>query len=39
MQFITDTTKAKFAMTYLIRVAQYWFETGLDQKEQGIYQN
>ena len=39
MQFITDTTKAKFAMTYLIRVAQNWLKIGLYQKEQEIYQN
>ena len=39
MQFITNTTKTKFAMTYLIRVAQDWFKIGLDQKEQEIYQN
>jgi len=26
MQFITDTEKVNFAMTYLIRVVQDWFE-------------
>jgi len=31
--------KINFAMTYLTRVAQDWFEMGLNQKDQGILQD
>ena len=39
MQFNTDIVKINFVMTYLTRVAQDWFEVGLNQKDQGIFQD
>ena len=39
MQFNIDIAKINFAMTYLTRVAQDWFEVGLNQEDQGILQN
>ena len=36
MQFDTDIAKFIFAMTYLTRVVQDWFEVGLNQKDQNI---
>jgi len=39
VQFDTDIVKINFAMTYLTRVAQDWFEVGINQKDQGILQN
>ena len=39
MQFDTDIAKINFVMTYLTRVAQDWFEVGLNQKDQGIFQD
>ena len=39
VQFDTDIVKIKFAMTYLTRVAQDWFEIGLNQEDQGILQD
>ena len=38
-QFNTDITKINFTMTYLTRVAQNWFEVGLNQEDQGIFQD
>ena len=35
-QFNTDITKINFAMTYLTRVAQDWFEVNLNQEDQSI---
>ena len=34
-----DIAKINFAMTYLTRVAQDWFEVGLNQEDQGILQD
>jgi len=34
-----DTAKINFAMTYLTRVAQNWFEMGLNQEDSGILQD
>ena len=34
-----DIAKINFAMTYLTRVAQNWFEVGLNQEDQGILQD
>ena len=31
-----DIAKINFVMTYLIKIAQDWFEVGLNQKDQGI---
>ena len=39
MQFDTDITKINFSITYLIRVAQNWFEMSLNQEDQSILQN
>jgi len=39
VQFDTDIAKINFAMTYLIGVAQDWFEVGLNQEDQGILQD
>jgi len=39
VQFDTDIAKINFAMTYLTRVAQDWFEVDLDQEDQGIFQD
>ena len=39
VQFNTDIAKINFAMTYLTKVAQDWFEVGLNQEDQGILQN
>jgi len=39
VQFNTDIPKINFAMTYLTRVAQDWFEVGLNQEDQGILQD
>ena len=33
VQFNTDIVKINFAMTYLTRVAQDWFEVGLNQED------
>ena len=38
-QFDMDIAKINFAMTYLTRVAQNWFEVGLNQEDQGILQD
>jgi len=38
MQFDTDIAKINFTMTYLTGVAQDWFEVGLNQKDQGTFQ-
>ena len=38
-QFDMNIAKINFAMTYLTRVAQDWFEVGLNQEDQGIFQN
>jgi len=38
-QFDTDIAKINFAMTYLTGVAQDWFEVGLNQEDQGIFQD
>ena len=38
-QFDMDIVKINFAMTYLTRVAQDWFEVGLNQEDQGILQD
>jgi len=38
-QFDTDIAKINFAMTYLTRVAQDWFEVSLNQEDQGILQD
>ena len=38
-QFDTDIVKINFAMIYLTRVVQDWFEVGLNQEDQGILQN
>jgi len=35
-QFNTDIAKINFAVTYLTRVAQDWFEIGLNQEDQSI---
>jgi len=35
----TDIAKINIAMTYLTRVAQDWFEVGLNQENQGILQD
>ena len=34
-----DIVKINFAMIYLTRVAQDWFEVGLNQEDQGILQD
>jgi len=34
-----DIVKINFAITYLTRVAQDWFEVGLNQENQGILQD
>jgi len=34
-----DIAKINFAMTYLPGVAQEWFEVGLNQEDQGIFQD
>jgi len=34
-----DITKINFVITYLIRVAQDWFEINLNQEDQGILQD
>jgi len=34
-----DIAKINFAMTYLTRVVQDWFEVGLNQEDQGILQD
>ena len=39
VKFDTDIAKINFTMTYLTRVAQDWFEMGLNQKNQGILQD
>jgi len=39
VQFNTDIAKINFTMTYLTGVAQDWFEMGLNQEDQGIFQN
>ena len=36
VQFNTDIAKINFAIIYLTRVAQNWFEVGLNQEDQGI---
>jgi len=38
MQFDMDIAKINFTMTYLAGVAQDWFEVGLNQKDQGTFQ-
>jgi len=38
-QFDTEIVKINFAMIYLTRVVQDWFEVGLNQEDQGILQN
>ena len=38
-QFNMDIAKINFVMTYLTRVAQDWFEVGLNQEDQSILQN
>jgi len=38
-QFDIDIAKINFTMTYLTRVAQNWFEMGLNQKDQDILQD
>jgi len=39
VQFDMDIAKINFAMTYLTRVVQNWFEMGLNQEDQGILQD
>jgi len=39
VQSDTNIAKINFAMTYLTRVAQDWFEVGLNQEDQGILQD
>ena len=39
VQFNMDITKINFAMIYLTGVAQDWFEVGLSQEDQGIFQD
>ena len=39
MQFDTDIVKINFAISYLTRVAQNWFEVGLNQEDQDILQD
>jgi len=39
VQFDTDIVKINFAMTYLTGVAQNWFEVGLNQEDQSIFQD
>ena len=39
MHFNIDIAKINFAITYLIEVAQDWFEISLNQKNQGILQD
>ena len=38
-QFDINIVKINFAITYLTRVAQDWFEVGLNQEDQGILQD
>ena len=38
-QFDMNIVKINFIMIYLTRVAQNWFEMGLNQKDQNILQN
>jgi len=38
-QFNIDIVKINFAMTYLTGVAQNWFEVGLNQEDQSIFQD
>jgi len=38
-QFNTDIVKINFTMTYLTGVAQDWFEVGLNQEDQSIFQD
>jgi len=38
-QFDMNITKINFAMTYLTGVAQDWFEVGLNQEDQDIFQD
>jgi len=38
-QFNTDIAKINFAMSYLTGVAQDWFEMGLNQEDQDIFQD
>ena len=38
-QFNMDIAKINFVITYLTRVAQNWFEVGLNQEDQSILQN
>ena len=38
-QFDMDIAKINFVMTYLTRVAQDWFEVGLNQEDQDILQD
>ena len=37
VQFNMDIVKINFTMTYLTRVAQDWFEVGLNQEDQDIF--
>ena len=39
VQFNTNIAKINFAMIYLTGVAQDWFEVGLNQEDQGIFQD
>ena len=39
VQFDMNIAKINFTMTYLTKVAQDWFEMGLNQEDQGILQN
>ena len=39
VQFDTNIAKINFTMTYLTRVAYDWFEVGLNQEDQGIFQD
>jgi len=39
VQFDTDIAKINFTMIYLTRVAQDWFEVGLNQEDQSILQD
>jgi len=39
MQFDIDIVKINFAITYLTRVTQDWFEVSLNQKDQSILQD
>jgi len=39
VQFDIDIAKINFAMTYLTGVAQDWFEVGLNQEDQDIFQD